>query len=172
MCDGGNAGCDARRTRAAISRIWQARPTKQRARSAPSRRVVAETRGAPERGAGAPLAGMRPRRRAQVLRDMARPCPAAGSHPGPAGLEPAPPCAGRSVARLAPIRSWDCHAPWIHRVWATTHHANNYEIGSKAATPLAATAGTPHLANPARVSATAPACRTTLCYPRWHWRDA
>ncbi len=81
VCDGGNAGCDARRTRAAISRIWQARPTKQRARSAPSRRVVAQTR----------VCG---------------------------------------VARLAPIRSWDCRAPCIHRVWATTHHANNHEIGS------------------------------------------
>ena len=37
----------------------------------PARRVAATTAGAPKRGAGAPLAGMRPRRRAEVPRDGA-----------------------------------------------------------------------------------------------------
>ena len=51
-----------------------------------------------------PLAGMRPRRRAQVPRMMARYRPAAGSHPTMKPLEPAPPYAGHFVGRLA-------HAP-------------------------------------------------------------
>ena len=70
----------------------------------PARRVAATTAGAPQRRAGAPLAGMRPRRHACVPRMIARPCPAPGSHPTMKPLEPAPPCAGHFVGRLA-------HAP-------------------------------------------------------------
>ena len=68
---------------------------------APAQRVAATTAGAPQRGAGAPLAGMRPRRRACVPRIMARLCPAPGSHPTMKPLEPAPPYAGHFVGRLA-----------------------------------------------------------------------
>ena len=52
----------------------------------------------------APLAGMRPQRRACVPRMTARLCPAPGSHPTMKLLEPAPPYAGHFVGRLA-------HAP-------------------------------------------------------------
>jgi hypothetical protein len=52
----------------------------------------------------APLAGMRPHRRACVPRTMARNRPAAGSHPSTQRLEPARPCAGHFVGRLG-------HAP-------------------------------------------------------------
>jgi hypothetical protein len=75
---------------------------------APARRVAATTAGAPQRRAGAPLAGMRPRRRACVPRMMARLCPAPGSHPTMKPLEPAPPCAGHFVGRLAHIRDMSC----------------------------------------------------------------
>jgi len=70
----------------------------------PARRVAATIGGAPKRGAGAPLAGMRPRRRAWVPRIMARLCPATGSHPTMKLLEPAPPSAGHFVGRLVHIR--------------------------------------------------------------------
>ena len=65
--------------------------------------VAARIVGAPERGAGAQLAGMRPRRRVGVPHLIARSCPAPGSHPSRKRLEPAPPYAGRFVARLANI---------------------------------------------------------------------
>ena len=74
----------------------------------PARRVAATIGGAPQRGAGAPLAGMRPRRRARVPRVMARPCPASRSHPTLKRLEPAPPSAGHFVGRLGHIRDMSC----------------------------------------------------------------
>jgi hypothetical protein len=74
----------------------------------PARRVAARIAGAPKRGAGAPLAGMRPRRRAKVPRMMARYRPAAGSHPTMKPLEPAPPYAGHFVGRLVHIRDMNC----------------------------------------------------------------
>ena len=52
----------------------------------------------------APLAGMRPRRRAKGPRMVARYCPAAESHPGALRPEPAPPCAGRFVGLVAHTR--------------------------------------------------------------------
>ena len=64
--------------------------------------------GAPQRGAGAPLAGMRPRRHTCVPRMIARPCLAPGSHPTMKPLEPAPPYAGHFVGRLAHIRDMSC----------------------------------------------------------------
>ncbi len=70
--------------------------------------VAAKTGGTPKRGAGAPLAGMRPRRRAQGPRMMACSRPAAGSHPSIERLEPAPPCAGHFVGRLDHIRDMLC----------------------------------------------------------------
>ena len=60
------------------------------------------------RPATRPPAGMRPRRRAEVPRVMARLCPAAGSHPTVKPLEPAPPYAGHFVGRLAHIRDMSC----------------------------------------------------------------
>ena len=77
------------------------------AKLAPALRVSAKIGGVPERGAGAPLAGMRPRRHADVPRVVARHCPAPGSHPG-VRLEPAPPCAGRFVGLVAHIRDRRC----------------------------------------------------------------
>jgi len=62
------------------------------------------------RPATRPLAGTRPRRRAQVPRMMARYCPATGSHPTMKPLEPAPPYAGHFVGRLAHIRDMSCAA--------------------------------------------------------------
>ena len=81
------------------------------AKLAPALRVASKIGGVPKRGAGAPLAGMRPRRHAKVPREMARLCPASGSHPSPAGLEPAPPCAGRFVGLVDHIRDMACRVP-------------------------------------------------------------
>ena len=74
------------------------------AKLAPALRVVSKIGGVPERGAGAPLAGMRPRRHAKGPREMARQCPAPGAHPGALRPEPAPPCAGRFVGLVVHIR--------------------------------------------------------------------
>src|SRR5205085_6797917 len=69
------------------ARRWQYREYYQgvrqspEAKLAPALRVVSKIGGVPERGAGAPLAGMRPRRHARVPRQTARYCPAPESHP-------------------------------------------------------------------------------------------
>ncbi len=60
----------------------------------------------------APLAGMRPRRCALVLRMKARLCPAPGSHPSMERLEPAPPCAGHFVGRLDHAPRTRSRAAW------------------------------------------------------------
>jgi hypothetical protein len=74
------------------------------------------------RPATRPLAGMRPRRRARVLRMMARYRPAAGSHPTVKPLEPAPPYAGHFVGRLVHIRDMNCAPPSRHpQFWLATH---------------------------------------------------
>ena len=78
----------------------------------PARRVAAKTGGAPQRGAGAPLAGMRPRRCAPVLRIRACFRPAPGSHPSKRRLEPAPPCAGHFVGRLDHAPRTRSRAAW------------------------------------------------------------
>src|SRR6185436_8861196 len=96
------SGREARRS--AYREYSQAVRQSPDAKLAPALRVVSKVGGVPERGAGAPLAGMRPRRHAKGPRVVARYCPAPGSHPGPAGLEPAPPCAGRFVGLVAHIR--------------------------------------------------------------------
>ena len=76
----------------------------------PALRVTAKIGGVPERGAGAPLAGMRPRRHVKGSRVMARYCLAPGSHPSAQRLEPAPPCARHFVGRLGHIRDMTCIA--------------------------------------------------------------
>ena len=60
----------------------------------------------------APLAGMRPRRCAPVLRMKVRLCPASGSHPSIERLEPAPPCAGHFVGRLDHAPRTRSRAAW------------------------------------------------------------
>ena len=65
--------------------------------------AAARIGGAPQRGAGAPLAGMRPRRCARVAWIRCAECRAPGSHPSKLRLEPAPPSTRRIVARLANI---------------------------------------------------------------------
>jgi hypothetical protein len=70
--------------------------------------VAAKIGGAPERGAGAPPAGMRPCRGSFVPCNRCTECPAPGSHPSKERLEPAPPCTGRIVTRLANIPDIRC----------------------------------------------------------------
>src|SRR5688572_30954126 len=66
--------------------------------------VAARIADAPERGAGAPVSGdATVKARIRNAQFLAVSCPAPGSHPTTHRLEPAPPCAGRFVARLDPI---------------------------------------------------------------------
>ena len=53
---------------------WQGKRQCHGPKLVPARRVAAKTGGTPQRGAGAPLAGMRPRRCAPVLRIIGRAC--------------------------------------------------------------------------------------------------
>jgi hypothetical protein len=105
---------------AGIGAAWSRDPLAGCDRGADRRRVAsmpihARLRGQIPRGtlfrpATRPLAGMRPRRRAEVPRVIARSYPAAGSHPTVKPLEPAPPYAGHFVGRLAHIRDMSCAA--------------------------------------------------------------
>ena len=104
------SGCEARRSQ--YREYWQGERQCHGPKLVPARRVAAKTGGTPQRGAGAPLAGMRPRRRAPVLRIMARSCPAPGSHPSMERLEPAPPCAGHFVGRLDHAPRTRSRAAW------------------------------------------------------------
>ena len=96
------SGREARRRQ--YREYWQGARQSPGPKLAPALRVVPKIGGVPERGAGVPLAGMRPRRHAKGPRTVARSCPAPGSHPGGKRLEPAPPCAGRFVGLVAHIR--------------------------------------------------------------------
>ncbi len=96
------SGREARRSQ--YREYWQAVRQSPGAKLAPALRVVTKIGGVPERRAGTPLAGMRPRRHARGPHGVARQCPAPGSHPSAAHLEPAPPCAGRFVGLVAHIR--------------------------------------------------------------------
>ena len=99
-------------TRSQYREYWQGERQCHGPKVAPARRVAAKTGGTPQRVAGAPLAGMRPHRRAPVLRVRACYCPAAGSHPSKKRLEPAPPCAGHFVGRLDHAPRTRSRAAW------------------------------------------------------------
>ena len=99
-------------SRSQYREYWQGERQCHGPKLVPARRVAAKTGGAPQRVAGAPLAGMRPRRCAFVLRIRARLCPAPGSHPSRERLEPAPPCAGHFVGRLDHAPRTRSRAAW------------------------------------------------------------
>ena len=109
-CHDFGSGRDA--TRSQYREYWQGKRQCHGPKVVPAPGVTAKTGGAPQRGAGAPLAGMRPRRCAHVLRIKARYCPAAGSHPSKTCLEPAPPCAGHFVGRLGHAPRTRSRAAW------------------------------------------------------------
>jgi len=99
-------------SRSQYREYWQGERQCHGPKLVPARRVAAKTGGTPKRGTGAPLAGMRPRRRAQGPRMMACSRPAAGSHPSIERLEPAPPCAGHFVGRLDHAPRTRSRAAW------------------------------------------------------------
>jgi len=69
--------------------------------------VAARIADAPERGAGTRLRDATVQARVRTAHPALY-CPAPGSHPSMERLEPAPPCAGRFVARLANTASIGC----------------------------------------------------------------
>jgi len=108
---------------AGIGVTWSRDPLAGCDRGADHERVVskpiprASAGSDPQRGPSsalrrAPLAGMRPRRRAQGPRIRACSCLAAGSHPSMECLEPAPPCAGHFVGRLGHAPRTRSRAAW------------------------------------------------------------
>ena len=128
-CHDFGSGREVRRSQ--YREYWQGERQCHGPKLVPARRVAAKTGGAPRRGAGAPLAGMRPRRCAQVLRIRARYCPAAGSHPSIERLEPAPPRAGHFVGRLDHIRDMACTVLRVSANFGSNAHLFHYVRDSK-----------------------------------------
>ena len=118
-------------SRSQYREYWQGERQCHGPKLVPARRVAAKTGGTPQRVAGAPPAGMRPRRRAPVLRIKACHCPAAGSHPSKKRLEPAPPCAGHFVDRLDHIRDMACTVLRVSTNFGSNAHVFHYVRDSK-----------------------------------------
>ena len=122
-------------TRSQYREYWQGERQCHGPKVVPAPRVAAKTGGAPQRVAGAPLAGMRLHRRAPVLRVRACYCPAAGSHPSKKRLEPAPPCAGRFVGRLDHIRDMLCATLRVSTNFGSNAHVFHYVRDSNSLSP-------------------------------------